>query len=122
MGADPVCQLGYGDDRSASGVLGNLDGWLVDTCFRVVDGLHVDEKEDKSGEMERLTNGRHEVAAAANAGAVPLDNDLEIYECQKPEFSQQYAKYFQHSCPDTTYQYSDRCIRLNGWSNRKALC
>ncbi|KAL3784346.1 hypothetical protein HJC23_004109 [Cyclotella cryptica] len=129
LGADPVCQLGYGDDGSAGGVLGDLDGWLVDTFYRVVDGLHVDEKEDKSGEMERLTDGRREVlysveilerAAAANAGAVQLDNDLEIHEWQKPEFSQQYAKYFQHSCPDTAYQYNDRFIRLNGRSNRKA--
>ena len=45
--------------------------------------------------------------------------DSKIHEWQKQEYSQQYAKYFQHSCPDTAYQYNDRCIRLNGRSNNK---
>lgn len=120
LGATSVCALGYGDDGSDCGVLGDLDVWLVATFFRAVDGIYVDEREEKSDEIEFLSDGLNGVVYSVEilereAGK----RDGEIHEWQKQEYSQQYAKYFQHSCPDTAYQYNDRCIRLNGRSNDK---
>jgi sulfite reductase alpha subunit-like flavoprotein len=118
LGAEAKCVLGYGDDGSEGGVLGDLDGWLVERLFGVLDGLAYTKVSEGEMEVKKDTGDEllYSVEILSEGGegdTEPLsDQDREMHEWQKKQYIHQYATYFQHSCPDTAYQYNEKCSRL----------
>ena len=123
LGASPKCVLGYGDDGSGAGVLGDLDVWLGESFFGVVDCLQ--ERDNEETVQAANKEGHSEVpndlllynVEMARNEALSHSSDEHIQEWQKSEYSQSYADYFQHSCPDTAYQYNEKCVRIAVDSN-----
>lgn len=123
LGASPKCALGYGDDGSGAGVLGDLDVWLGENLFGVVDGLYVSDG-NVSNQNNKVAAGNDEENDSlylvqilsqdlvSDTESPQRNSDGLIQEWQESKYKQQYAEYFQHSCPDTAYQYNDQCVRL----------
>ena len=117
LGASPKCVLGYGDDGSDAGVLGDLDGWLKDHFFGVVEDMCVN-KEDTDDDTERGgvedTSG---ITYSVEIGTSEWDDVQKVQEWQNSDYRQQYAEYFQQFCPDTAYEYNSACARFQRQEN-----
>ena len=119
LGASPKCVLGYGDDGSGAGVLGDLDVWLGESFFGCLDcdnNAETAENIDGNGHFG-VSNDLllYSVEILENdAFSSSSSSDEQILEWQRSEYSQAYADYFQHSCPYTAYQYNEKCVRIVG--------
>lgn len=116
LGASPSCVLGYGDDGSGAGALGDLDVWLGESLFGVIDGFSVDTDSGENAEAADMGSVAFysvefsSIDDAPNIGSSQSDGTSQ--EWQRSEYLESYADYFQCSCPDTAYQYNAQCIRL----------
>jgi sulfite reductase alpha subunit-like flavoprotein len=118
LGASPKCVLGYGDDGSGAGVLGDLDVWLGERFFAVLDDNSkavADEpgtgaKKELSADLLYSVEFSKEVHSALQSTGT---SGRDIQEWQKNEYMSQYAHHFQYSCPDTAYQYNNHLVRYS---------
>ena len=110
LGASPMCVLGYGDDGSGAGVLGDLDAWLGESFFGVVDGLDVSTAISSRSSLEVAHDSQLYSVEIIESDHV---SSTACQEWQKNVYSQKYADYFQYLCPNTAYQYNTNCVRLN---------
>ena len=109
LGASPMCVLGYGDDGSGAGVLGDLDVWLGESFFGVVDSLDLGtDASSRSSSIDAHDGLLYSVEIIQSDDV----SSTARQEWQKNVYNQKYADYFQYSCPDTAYEYNANCVRL----------
>eukprot|EP00979_Chaetoceros_neogracilis_P013105 scaffold3666_cov268-Chaetoceros_neogracile.AAC.16 len=116
LGAQPFCDLGYGDDGTPNGgVFHDLDGWLENVLLNQMFGKRDVVMEDVSpGAGLRLPQTPYYAKLTGMSNAKGLHNGNEI-EWQKKQYGAHYGRFLAASCPATSYHYNaDNGRRISG--------
>ena len=107
LGAQPLCNLGYGDDGSPNGgVFADLDVWLdgelIPTMKKRFTYSDLQPQTGTLDESPYTVSVEHEIALAGK-------------DCEMPEWHDRlfnYSRNAAHVCPQDAYQYNGKLLRV----------
>ena len=108
LGAQPLCNLGYGDDGSPNGgVFADLDVWLDDELIPIMKNRFA-YNGDLLSQTGKLNESPYTVLVQHEKTLA--EKDLRIPEWHDRLFN--YSRSAAHACPQGAYQYNSKLLRI----------